>query len=90
MCGRNDTIGCISVVASVIGSGLNVMGKVASEHVSVVASVIGSGLNVMGAPVCGINASKYLNVSPEYLWLSPDMLSSGDFEIVANVEWYIV
>lgn len=37
--------------------------------------------------VCGKTLS-YLDVQPDYVWLTPDMLS-GEFDIYSNVVWKI-
>ena len=38
--------------------------------------------------VCTTNRNSYLRVSPDVVWLTPDMLS-GEFEIYSNVVWRI-
>jgi hypothetical protein len=40
--------------------------------------------------ICTINKESYLKVNPDYVWLTPDMLSSGEFDIISNVNWNIV
>lgn len=40
--------------------------------------------------ICTPNTDVYLRVSPEVIWLTPDMFSSGEFAVKANVHWEIV
>lgn len=61
-----------------------------SDGASVVASRIGDGIKASAHLVCSTNKSAYLNVAPDHVWLTPDMLSSAEFEITANVSWTIV
>ena len=78
MYGHNDNIGCLTVSAYRVGDGLNVKGN-----------RVGDGLNVFCCVVCTVNKVSYLRVDPDYVWLTPDMLS-GEFDIVSNVNWNIV
>ena len=45
-------------------------------------------LKVHGSLVCSVGGGTYLRVSPDYVWLTPDMLS-GEFDIFSNVSWKI-
>ena len=45
-------------------------------------------LKVHGSIVCSVGGGTYLRVSPDYVWLTPDMLS-GEFDIFSNVSWKI-
>ena len=45
-------------------------------------------LKVHGSIVCSVGGGTYLRVSPDYVWLTPDMLS-GEFDIYSNVVWKI-
>ena len=38
--------------------------------------------------ICTISKDFYLRVEPDYVWLTPDMLS-GEFDIYSNVNWKI-
>lgn len=50
---------------------------------------VGGGLRVQMHHICTSGTSYYLNAVPDVLWLSPDMFSSADFDIVSNVDWVI-
>lgn len=39
--------------------------------------------------ICSINDISFLRVQPDYVWLTPDILSSSEFEIISNVNWII-
>ena len=69
----------VSVSASNIGDGIKVSVKPIDKRVVVSCSLI-----------CTINNTPYLNVNPDYVWLTPDILSSGEFDIISNVDWNIV
>lgn len=45
-------------------------------------------LKVHGSIVCSVGGGTYLRVSPDYVWLTPDMLS-GEFDIYSNLNWNI-
>lgn len=45
-------------------------------------------LKVHGSIVCSVGGGTYLRVSPDYVWLTPDMLS-GEFDIYSNLSWKI-
>lgn len=38
--------------------------------------------------VCSVNDVSYLRVTPDIIWLTPDMIS-GEFNIYSNVVWKI-
>lgn len=78
MYGRNDNIGCLTVSVNRVGDGLKVN-----------VNRVGDGLKVDCCLVCTANKVSYLRVEPEYVWLTPDMLS-GEFDVVSNVSWNIV
>lgn len=40
--------------------------------------------------VCdSVGSDKYLNVAPTVIWLIPEMLSGGEFNVYSNVDWLI-
>lgn len=39
--------------------------------------------------ICSVSKDSYMNVSPDVVWLSPDMLSA-EFNIYSNVDWVII
>ena len=63
--------------------------EILNERLNVSVSRLGERLNVSAHLVCTINKSAFLNVIPDTLWLSPDVLASADFDIISNVEWII-
>ena len=54
------------------------------------ASRIGMGLKGNVCLVCSVGKVEYLRVNPSMVWLTPEMLSSGEFDIDSNVVWNIV
>ena len=80
----------ISVTADKISGRLNISAYILNEGLKVSAKPIGNKVIVACSLVCTINKSAYLNVNPDYIWLTPDMLSSGEFDIISNVNWNIV
>ena len=50
---------------------------------------LGEKLKVTCSIVCTVEKNFYLDVVPNYVWLSPDMLS-GEFDIISNTRWEIV
>lgn len=96
MHGCGDSLGgCLSVRAWRIGGGLHTSAYVIREEANkdglrTRAWRVGKGLNVTARLVCTANRDAYLRVSTDVLWLTPDMLSSGEFDIISNVNWNIV
>ena len=68
-----------SIIAYIIDSKSNITCK-----------PIGKKLDVTCSLVCTVNKATYLNVKPDYVWLTPDMLSYREFDIISNVNWNIV
>lgn len=95
MHGCGDSLGgCLSVRAWRIGGGLHTSAYVVREETNkeglrTRAWRVGKGLNVTARLVCTANRDAYLNVSPNVLWLSPDMFDSAEFEIISNVVWKV-
>lgn len=46
-------------------------------------------INVSCSIVCSINTDSFLRVNPDYVWLTSDILSSSEFKIISNVNWFI-
>lgn len=92
MYGCGDNIkGCLSVSAYRLGGNLCVIAnKNCSDVLNLSVRPIGKKVIVTCSLICTINKSAYLNVNPDYVWLTPDMLSSGEFDIISNVNWSIV
>lgn len=85
----NPTEG-MSVAANRIGGRIILSASVLNEGLKVSVKPIGSKVIVACSLICTINKTPYLNVNPDYVWLTPDMLSSGEFDIISNVNWNIV
>lgn len=75
----------IDVDVSAIGK-LNVSIHYLNDDITVDTYPIGR-LIIICQIVCGKTLS-YLDVQPNYVWLTPDMLS-GEFDIYSNVVWKI-
>ena len=84
----NHSIGCLNVTTTLLNKGLSVNAKRCGDELILHASRIGNGLNVICNVVCSVNKDAYLRVSPDVVWLTPDMLS-GEFDIYSNVIWKI-
>lgn len=82
--------GCLSVSANRIDKRINVDASILNEGLNVAVKPIGKKVIVTCSLICTINKTPYLNVNPDYVWLTPDMLSSGEFDIISNVNWNIV
>lgn len=78
----------INVSCLAIGNHIDVTCKRIGDNINVKCSPIGKVLNVVCAPICAVNKVFYLRVDPDYVWLTPDMLS-GEFDIYSNVSWRI-
>lgn len=91
MYGCSDNIkGCLSVAANRVGRRICIYASVLDKGVKVSVKPVGKNIIVTCSLICTINKSAYLNVNPDYVWLTPDMLSSGEFDIISNVNWNIV
>lgn len=80
----------MSVSAYKVGNKLTVDASIINDDIKVSIKTIGRKVIVTCSLICTINKSAYLNVNPDYIWLTPDMLSSGEFDIISNVSWNIV
>lgn len=80
----------IHVNANKIGKSIQCEAEILNKKLNISVSRLGERLNVSTHLICTINKSAYLNVNPDYVWLTPDMLSSGEFDIISNVNWNIV
>jgi hypothetical protein len=67
---------------------LHVNAFIATPSIAIKSAYIGAELKVRCNIVCGTNNNYYLNVTPNTVWLTPDMLS-GEFDIYSNVVWRI-
>lgn len=47
------------------------------------------GLKGMCSIVCSLNRTPFLKVSPDVVWLTYEEISSGEFDVISNVNWTI-
>lgn len=80
----------VKVIANKIGDTFKVEAYPINKELNISVRPIGKKVIVTCSLICTINKSAYLNVNPDYVWLTPDMLSSGEFDIISNVSWNIV
>lgn len=80
----------LSVEANRIDGKINVSASIVNDRLDVSAKPIGKRMIVTCSLVCSVSKDSYLNVNPDYVWLTPDMISSGEFDITSNVSWNIV
>lgn len=62
--------------------------SVSNEHISANANIVGEGIKATCSLICTVGDNKYVFVSPDYVWLTPEMLS-GEFDIMSNTDWII-
>lgn len=84
-----DTIRCLSVSAFKISESIEAVANRIGDDLSASAYRLGEKLRVTCSLVCTVEKNFYLDVVPDYVWLSPDMLS-GEFDIISNARWEIV
>lgn len=60
-----------------------------SEQLNINANRVDNILNVYCYKICNIRQSKYLDVVPNIIWLTPDELDTATFDIYSNVFWKI-
>ena len=78
-----------NVTACRVGYPINCEAELLNERLNVSVSRLGERLDVSASLICTLNKSAFLNVIPDTLWLTPDMLASADFDIISNVKWVI-
>lgn len=82
--------GCLDISVHRIGDKIKVSANNLNEDIKIFVKPIRNKVIVTCSLICTINKSAYLNVNPDYVWLTPDMLSSGEFDIISNINWNIV
>ena len=80
-------MGCIDVRASRVGDGLHFGTKRIGDGISVQNRRIGDGLHVRTGVVCTIGNDLYLKVSPDVVWVSPDIIRQ--LLVESNTQWKI-
>lgn len=92
--------GGLNVESSKINVDIDVSVKRIGVKPNIIANIIDSKPNVTCKPirkvlvvtcslVCTVNKTAYLDVKPNYVWLTPDILSSAEFDIISNTDWII-
>ena len=82
-------IECISVQAYEVGDRAVVEVKPINDIVSVTATRLDKDVKVFCSIVCSINKTFFVEVNPNVVWLTPEMLASADFDITSNTSWII-
>ena len=77
------------ISASKISESIKAAANRIGDDLSASAYKLGEKLRVTCSLVCTVEKNFYLDVVPDYVWLSPDMLS-GEFDIISNTRWEIV
>lgn len=67
---------------------LHVNAFIVTPNITVNSTHVGAELKVCCNIVCGTPNNYYLNVTPNVVWLTPDMIG-GEFDIYSNVVWKI-
>lgn len=79
----------VRIIANRISNTFKVEATPINKELNLSVRPIGKKIIVTCSLVCTINKSAYLNVNPDYVWLTSEMLSSSEFEIISNVDWII-
>lgn len=79
----------IEISAKRIGVKPNITACIIDSKPNITCRPIGKKLVVTCSLVCTVNKAAYLDVKPTYVWLTPDMLSSAEFDIISNTDWII-
>lgn len=82
-------VNVLSFVACLASGPLSASSSRCGEELVVRTKKTSSGLHVSVSPVCTVGKDYYLNVAPDVLWITPDMVSDAWFEIQSNVDWLI-
>lgn len=80
----------IDIFAKKTSSSPNVMVDIIDNRPIISCKPLGKRIIVTCSLICTVSNDAYLDVNPNYVWLTPDMLASGEFDIVSNVNWNIV
>ena len=88
MHGCDHSISCLDATAYRIGSGMEINALRCGGDIHATAYRIGDYIHVTASVVCSVNKDAYLQVEPDVVWLTSDMLS-GEFDIYSNVVWKI-
>lgn len=80
----------IDIFAKKTSSSPNVMVDIIDNRPIVSCKPLGKRIIVTCSLVCTVSNDAYLDVNPNYVWLTSDMLASGEFDIISNINWNIV
>jgi hypothetical protein len=86
-CGRH--IECVSVTAYEIGAIPKTSVECLDSPIFVSVNPVNDRIKVSCSVVCSINMTPFVMVNPTYIWLTPEMLASGEFDITSNTSWII-
>ena len=84
----DNSIGCLNVTTELINKGILAETSRIGSGLRASSGRIGKGIQVACSVICSVNKDAYLRVSPDVVWLTPDMVS-GEFDIYSNVIWRI-
>lgn len=80
---------CLAGSARALNAELKVAVTPRNTPLDVVVSDATSHLRMMCGVVCNVNKDAYLQVTPTVVWLTPEELSSAEFDIYTNQKWEI-
>lgn len=82
-------MGCLQISAHRVGESLKMTASRYGDALQISAQRTGERLMITASLVCNVSEVSRLEVSPSTIWLTPENLYSGDFDIVSNVNWLI-
>lgn len=82
-------MGCLQISAHRVGESLKMTANRYGEALQITAQRTGERLKISASLVCNVSEVFRLEVSPDTIWLTPENLFSGDFDIISNVKWLI-
>lgn len=86
---KNDYhIGCLSGTITRADKSLKGEMKRIGAELSGTIARVGQTLTGNISLICTTSKDSFLHVDPDYVWLTPEMLS-GEFDIYSNVSWRI-
>lgn len=89
MYGYSRHIDCVSVTAYEIGAIPKTSVGCLDTPIFVSVKPINDKIKVSCSVICSINMTPFVVVNPTYIWLTPEMLASGEFDITSNTDWVI-
>ena len=82
-------MGCFTASGYRVGQSIEASGHKAYPNLSAAGYSRYQPLQASGVAVCPLTTAPYIEVSPNTIWLTPENLYSGDFDIISNVNWLI-